>query len=36
MSDNLREQLVLLPDYFQGHLLLTLISLSLGIIISIL
>ena len=35
MSDNLREQLVLLPDYFQGHLLLTLISLSLGIIISI-
>ena len=35
MSDNLREQLVLLPEYFQGHLLLTLISLSLGIIISI-
>ena len=35
MSDYLRAQLVLLPEYFQGHLLLTLISLSLGIIISI-
>ena len=35
MNENLREQLLLLPDYFQGHLTLTLIALSLGIIISI-
>ena len=35
MSDNLREQLLLLPDYFQGHLILTIIALSLGIMISI-
>ena len=35
MNENLREQLLLLPDYFQGHLILTLIALSLGIIISI-
>jgi len=35
MNDNLREQLLLLPAYFQGHLVLTLISLSLGIAISI-
>ncbi|NKB34960.1 MAG: ABC transporter permease subunit [Pseudomonadales bacterium] len=35
MNENLREQLVLLPEYFQGHLVLTLIALSLGIVISI-
>ncbi len=35
MNDNLREQLALLPDYFQGHLVLTLIALSMGIVISI-
>ncbi|PCJ17291.1 MAG: ABC transporter permease [SAR86 cluster bacterium] len=35
MSDNLREQLLLLPVYFQGHLLLTLAALSVGICISV-
>lgn len=35
MSDNLREQLLLLPEYFQGHLLLTLVALGLGIGISV-
>ena len=35
MNDNIREQLLLLPEYFQGHLLLTLIALSIGIVISI-
>lgn len=35
MSDNLREQLLLLPDYFQGHLTLTLIAMSLGVAVSI-
>jgi osmoprotectant transport system permease protein len=35
MSDNLREQLLLLPDYFQGHLILTLAALCMGIMISI-
>jgi osmoprotectant transport system permease protein len=35
MSENLREQLALLPGYFQGHLVLTLISLSAGIVLSI-
>ena len=35
MNGNLREQLLILPDYFQGHLLLTLISLSIGILISV-
>ena len=35
MNENLREQLLLLPAYFQGHLVLTLIALSLGIVISI-
>lgn len=35
MNENLREQLLLLPDYFQGHLILTLIALSMGIVISI-
>ena len=35
MNENLREQLILLPEYFQGHLTLTLIALSLGVIISI-
>lgn len=35
MNENLREQLLLLPEYFQGHLALTLIALTLGIAISI-
>ena len=35
MNDNLREQLLLLPAYFEGHLLLTLIALSLGIAVSV-
>ncbi len=35
MSDNLREQLLVLPAYFQGHLLLTLIAMCLGILVSI-
>ena len=35
MNENLREQLLILPDYFQGHLLLTLISLFIGILISV-
>ena len=35
MNDNLREQLLLLPEYFQGHLVLTLVALALGIAISI-
>ena len=35
MSENLREQLLLLPAYFQGHLVLTLIAMSLGIAVSI-
>lgn len=35
MSDNLREQLLLLPAYFQGHLVLTLIAMTLGILVSI-
>lgn len=35
MNDNLREQLLLLPEYFQGHLLLTLAALSVGIAISV-
>lgn len=35
MNDNLREQLLFLPEYFQGHLTLTLIALTLGILISI-
>ena len=35
MNDNLREQLLLLPEYFQGHLVLTLVALVLGIAISI-
>jgi osmoprotectant transport system permease protein len=35
MNQNLQEQLILLPDYFQGHLALTLIALSLGIAISV-
>ena len=35
MNENLREQLILLPEYFQGHLTLTLIALSLGVVISI-
>ena len=30
MSDNLREQLLLLPAYFQGHLMLTLAAISMG------
>jgi len=35
MNENLSEQLLLLPQYFQGHLILTLIALSMGIVISI-
>jgi len=35
MSDNLREQLLLLPAYFQGHLLLTLAAISMGVLISV-
>lgn len=35
MSDNLREQLILLPAYFQGHLLLTLAAIIMGVLISV-
>ncbi|MFT4862824.1 MAG: osmoprotectant transport system permease protein, partial [Pseudohongiellaceae bacterium] len=35
MNTNLQEQLLLLPTYFQGHLVLTLAALGLGISISI-
>ncbi len=35
IGDNLREQLLLLPEYLEGHLLLTLIALSLGIAVSV-
>jgi ABC-type proline/glycine betaine transport system permease subunit/glycine betaine/choline ABC-type transport system substrate-binding protein len=35
MSENLREQLLLLPAYFQGHIQLTLAAISMGILISI-
>lgn len=35
MSDNLLEQFALLPEYFQGHLVLTLLALFLGILISV-
>ena len=35
ISDNLREQLLLLPAYLEGHLLLTLFALSLGIAVSV-
>jgi len=35
MSDNLREQLLLLPEYLEGHLLLTLVALGLGIAVSV-
>ncbi len=35
MSENLREQLLLLPAYFQGHLLLTLAAITLGVFISV-
>lgn len=35
MDTNLQEQLLLLPTYFQGHLVLTLAALGLGILISI-
>lgn len=35
ISANLREQLILLPEYFQGHLLLTVIALSVGIAVSV-
>ena len=35
MTENLAEQLALLPEYFRGHLALTLISLIIGIAISI-
>ncbi len=35
MSNNLREQLLLLPEYFQGHLLLTLAAMCMGIAVSV-
>lgn len=35
MSENLREQLLLLPAYFQGHLLLTLAAITAGVLISV-
>lgn len=35
MSENLREQLVLLPAYFQGHILLTLAAITMGILVSV-
>ena len=35
LNENLREQLILLPEYFQGHLLLTLSALIVGIAISV-
>jgi osmoprotectant transport system permease protein len=35
MNENLREQLALLPEYFQGHLLLSLSALIVGIAISV-
>lgn len=35
MNDNLREQFLLLPAYFQGHLVLTLSAMVLGILVSV-
>lgn len=35
MSENLREQLLLLPEYFQGHLLLTLAAIAVGVLVSV-
>lgn len=35
MNDNLREQLILLPDYFRGHLVLTVTAMAVGIAVSI-
>ncbi|MEX0963968.1 MAG: ABC transporter permease/substrate-binding protein [Pseudohongiellaceae bacterium] len=35
MSENLSEQLLLLPAYFQGHLLLTLAAITVGVMISV-
>ncbi|MCY4266102.1 MAG: ABC transporter permease/substrate-binding protein [Gammaproteobacteria bacterium] len=35
MNDNLREQLLVLPAYFQGHLVLTLIAMTTSILVSI-
>ena len=35
MNDNLREQLILLPAYFQGHLVLTLSAMLLGTLVSV-
>jgi len=35
VSENLREQLVFLPDYLRGHLVLTLAAMSVSILISI-
>jgi osmoprotectant transport system permease protein len=35
MTENLAEQLALLPEYFRGHLALTLIALVIGMVISI-
>jgi osmoprotectant transport system permease protein len=34
MSENLREQLLLLPGYFQGHLVLVISAMMMGILIS--
>ena len=35
MSENLREQLLLLPAYFQGHLVLTVSALVVGVLVSV-
>jgi osmoprotectant transport system permease protein len=35
MSENLREQLLLLPGYFQGHLILTISAMLAGILVSV-
>ena len=35
IGDNLREQLLLLPEYLEGHLLLTLTALGLGVAVSV-
>jgi osmoprotectant transport system permease protein len=35
MNENLIEQLILLPEYFQGHLILTLSAMAVGTVISV-
>jgi len=35
LNDNLKEQINILPDYFQGHVLLTLAALFMGVSISV-